>query len=469
MLMERKIYSLKIAGVVSSIIGIIAIILFYVAGYNPMVNLFKNTNDKKYNHPINASAFQKSSQTKTAGAGVTLTDLEKPKGPNVFNAASFGAKGDNATDDTDALQRMIDAVPNTGGEVFIPEGIFLVDAVKSLRLKSNIAFYMTPNTILKAIPNGATHYSVLQIADIHDVKIVGGTIMGERDEHKGTRGEWGMGIRITGSKNIAVHRTIVKNCWGDGVYIASGSSGSISENVRIVEIQADNNRRQGISLISGRNIEIVQSRVTDTHGTPPAAGLDIEPNRMTDILQNIYISDLYTANNEGAGIGINLVKLQGSIVPVSIKIANHTDNGSKRGFSSVNGTGSVPGSLVIDDAVWENNKLNGFAVTNHDYRSYSITVNNPHVIDANTTGPMGNTTGSAFAMYTYKPEVTLGNIHLNHPAVTDTRAVAKITAGFYVADSGNKSVKKLTLMNPRVNGTVLHTLKAAASTGVEIR
>ena len=48
MLMERKIYSLKIAGVVSSIIGIIAIILCYVAGYSPMVNLFTTINDKNY-------------------------------------------------------------------------------------------------------------------------------------------------------------------------------------------------------------------------------------------------------------------------------------------------------------------------------------------------------------------------------------------------------------------------------------
>jgi len=54
------------------------------------------------------------------------------------------------------------------------------------------------NTILKAIPNKAEAYAALLLADVQNVK------------------EWGMGIRITGSRNILIQDTAVNNCWGDG-------------------------------------------------------------------------------------------------------------------------------------------------------------------------------------------------------------------------------------------------------------
>lgn len=47
----------------------------------------------------------------------------------------FNAKGDGVTDDTSAIQRALDAVPDSGGEVFIPAGTYIVSA--PLEIKSN--------------------------------------------------------------------------------------------------------------------------------------------------------------------------------------------------------------------------------------------------------------------------------------------------------------------------------------------
>jgi len=44
------------------------------------------------------------------------------------NVKDFGAKGDGTTNDRAAIQAAISALPDTGGTVFVPRGIFLVDS-----------------------------------------------------------------------------------------------------------------------------------------------------------------------------------------------------------------------------------------------------------------------------------------------------------------------------------------------------
>ncbi len=393
----------------------------------------------------------------------------KVEAASVLNAKSYGAKGNGSTNDTAAIQAAINSLGATGGTVVIPPGTYLIDAVKSINLKSQVTLQMSPTTFLKVIPNSSDWSAVLKLNSISYANIYSGVLMGDRYSHLSATGEHGMGISVLGAKNVVVQGTLAKNMWGDGFYIGSATNGAVPRNIQLIDVTAYNNRRQGISLIAGYNVSIIRPTLTKTNGTDPSAGLDIEPNKITDTLQYIKIIDAYTANNEGAGIAINLVKLEGTTVPVSIKITNHVDNGSQRGFYSVNGTGVIPGSLVLDNPIWKNNKLNGFAVTNHDYRSYKITVNNPQVINANTTGPKGYTTGSAFAMYSYKSAAITGNIHINNAEITDTRTVAKITAGFYVANISGKKVVNLTIVNPIINGKILKVLQTSTSTGAKVQ
>ena len=55
-----------------------------------------------------------------------------------YNVKAYGAIGNGTTDDTNAIQAAIDAVPSTGGVVFLPVGVYkLTDTID---LKSNIVF-----------------------------------------------------------------------------------------------------------------------------------------------------------------------------------------------------------------------------------------------------------------------------------------------------------------------------------------
>jgi polygalacturonase len=138
-----------------------------------------------------------------------------------MNVKDKGAAGDGRTDDTAAIQAAIDAVAATGGTALVPDGVYMVSAVENnLKLKSDMTLKLAGGAVLKAIPNDATHYAILTISGVSNVWVTGGTLEGERSEHRGKSGEWGMGIRIDDrAKNITIAGLTSKKMWGDGFYV----------------------------------------------------------------------------------------------------------------------------------------------------------------------------------------------------------------------------------------------------------
>ena len=149
-----------------------------------------------------------------------------PSSPLVVNVRDKGAKGDGKSDDTEVIQDAIDEVAGTGGTVLVPDGTYRVEAASSdhLKLKSNMTLKLAPNAVLKAFPSKSPNYSLLDIAEATNITVSGGTLEGERVEHKGKSGEGGMGIRILrGAKGITISGVTAKAMWGDGFYVKSAS------------------------------------------------------------------------------------------------------------------------------------------------------------------------------------------------------------------------------------------------------
>jgi parallel beta-helix repeat protein len=214
---------------------------------------------------------------------------------NVKNAP-YNAKGDGLANDTAALQKAVDAIAGTGGSVVVPSGTYLVDALTSVFLKSNLTLSMDSGAVLKAIPNGSSNYAILRISGASNVNVVGGTLLGERSLHMGTGGEQGMGLRIYGnSQHIAVSGVTAKECWGDGFTIDGASD------VTICSVTADHNRRQGLSITGGSGILVKNSVFSNSKGTMPEDGIDIEPNS-GQIVSNVLITACVFSNNAGDGI-----------------------------------------------------------------------------------------------------------------------------------------------------------------------
>ena len=393
-----------------------------------------------------------------------LAGFGKAEAATVVDVRTFGAKGNGATNDTAAIQKAINSLGSVGGTVVIPPGTYGIDAVTSLQLKNNITLQMSPTTILGVIPNSAARYAVLNIGGVNNVNVNSGVLWGDRLTHKGTTGEHGFGVAILGSSNVTITGTASNNMWGDGFYIGNGPTfGSLqkrSTNVKLIDVTADNNRRQGISITSGKDISIVRAKLTNTNGKAPSAGIDVEPNSKTDILQNISIVDTYTANNQGAGISLSLGAIVGTTTPISITVANHTDNGSKQGMNISGGQGIIPGTVRVDNPTWMNSKTNALAVVGTDYRGFSTTVNNAKVVNANTSAK-----GAAIAVYNYSTAVQLGNVAINNANIRDTRTTKMTTAAFYAGTTVSaKPMKNVTIVKPILNGIKLGNVTTAKVT-----
>jgi polygalacturonase len=221
--------------------------------------------------------------------------------PLVVNVKDRGAKGDGKSNDTPAIQKAIDEVAVTGGTVYVPKGTYMVRGTgkNRLHLPSKVTLKLADGAILKVIPNGAKSYSVLKIADATDVTVIGGTLLGDRSEHMGGAGEWGMGIFIgPNAARVSVIGVTAKEMWGDGFYVGDATD------VAFCSVAAIHNRRQGLSIIEGSRLLVTNSVFKDTRGTRPSAGIDLEPDRPDQKVTNVLIERSKFIDNAGSGVAI---------------------------------------------------------------------------------------------------------------------------------------------------------------------
>lgn len=225
-----------------------------------------------------------------------------PTSKFTVNVKTTGAKGDGRTDDTDAIQRAINKVAGTGGTVYVPPGTYMVRAERNrnLALKSKMTLRMADGATLQMFPTAVARYAMLKIANAEDVNVIGGTLLGDRSRHKGRGGEWGMGIFIGNNlaQRVMISDVRARNMWGDGFYVGNG------DDIAFCSVVADNNRRQGMSIIAGNRILVTRSVFRDTRGTNPAAGIDLEPDKPHQRITDVRIERSVFVNNEGAGIMI---------------------------------------------------------------------------------------------------------------------------------------------------------------------
>lgn len=250
-------------------------------------------------------------------------------------------------------------------EVKIPPGNYKVDAGKSIVLPSNSSLILSPNTNLNVIPNKLGSYRVFKIKNVENVKISGGKISGDKYTHLGNTGEWGMGVEIRDSQNISISNMSIDKMWGDAIYVGTAGKNS-TYNIKLNNIRMNENRRQGISIISVKKLTGNNIHISNTRGADPASGIDIEPNNKNNILQDINFKKLHTINNAGSGFIVSLKSYSNSINPISIKLENHIDKGSNFGFVVRGNPTSNVGTIEIKNTNYKENKHSNFCFNQWD-------------------------------------------------------------------------------------------------------
>lgn len=259
-----------------------------------------------------------------SGCGYS-TENQHRTTPIVVNVKDYGATGNDNTDDTAAIQKAVDDVSAAKrGNIVIPEGTYIIDAVKSIRLSGNMQLWLSPDTTLKAAPNGSPNYAIVKIVDADNVEVSGGLITGERDNHFNDIGEWGHAIQILGSSHVKIADVTISDCWGDGIYIGSSKEQNYCGDVIIENFAITNCRRNGITVISGKSVTIRQGVISDTNGTDPQSAICMEPNSVEEYLEDILIEDVQANNSAKYGLLFGLARYVDTPHDVRITLKNFT-------------------------------------------------------------------------------------------------------------------------------------------------
>jgi len=286
-------------------------------------------------------------------------------GTTTVEVRNMGALGDGVHDDTAAFQAAINSLPATGGTVHVTAGRYMIDAYKSIRMHSHTRLWLDDGAELDVIPNNQAWTYVVRVWNVTDVRIVGGSMVGDRYKHLGTSGEWGMGVSILGSKNVVVKGTKFSSFWGDGIYVGaqgSGSSINRSDYITIDGVVSDSNRRQGMSITPAQHVYVRNSTFSNTIGTLPEAGIDIEPQTQGPT-NTIRLEGNTFSGNHGNGI-----EMHTNISDITIVNNKMTGN---RGFGTLSvssGGQTITGNTMTQNglaAVGATGTANHIAITNN--------------------------------------------------------------------------------------------------------
>ncbi|EFK35846.1 Pectate lyase superfamily protein [Chryseobacterium gleum] len=230
---------------------------------------------------------------------------------------------DGSVDYTAYIQKAIDG----NSKVMMPDFPLMTSGIFA---QSNSQIYFQKNSSLILKPTADVRYQIISLHAVENVKIYNPTLIGDRDRHLGSKGEWGFGIDIRGSRNIEIYNANISDCWGDGIVLVKTMRNMRSgvakenifptENINIIGGFINNVRRNGITIAGGKDIIIKNLLIANINGTNPMAGIDIEPDDSSNILENINIENV-KINNVNVGIDLNLPQYGNQNISKSVTIS----------------------------------------------------------------------------------------------------------------------------------------------------
>ena len=315
----------------------------------------------------------------------------------VANATWWGF---NPEDATDGLQAAIDsgarrvAVPNIRTDWII----------QPIRLAGNQELIFEPGTVVTAKRGEyrGRGDSMFTAQDVENLTIRGygatfrmwkqdyitGLVLEQFGWHRWygqyPKAEWRMTLAIRGSKNVNVSGLTLKDSGGDGIYINGGKGRSFSKDVHLRDIVCDNHYRQGISIISAENLKVENCTFSNTWGTPPSSGVDIEPDKIEQRMKNVLFSGCKFIDNTGDGIEIFLAHTTDASDDMTIRFENcyvSSKHGTGIRVSKIRDDGPG-GSIEFDNCTVESTVGYGIKVQEKSAKGARVTFTNCNVINA---------------------------------------------------------------------------------------
>ncbi|GGD89311.1 right-handed parallel beta-helix repeat-containing protein [Paenibacillus nasutitermitis] len=376
---------------------------------------------------------------------------------NSLLASWFGTKADGVTVDTAALQSALQAA--AGKKLIIPKQQANYYLTGQLYIPSNIVLEFESGTVLQAIDTlriTAPYERLIRILDAKNVVVIGNGATLRMNKLAYPNNEQAHIFDISGSENVVIGNIQANDSGGDGFYIGAFESvNTYCKNIVLRNCKANNNRRQGLSVISVAGLLVENCRFTSTNGTAPQSGVDIEPNKSTEKLSNIRFLNCVAEGNTGRGYLVNLVKLNSLSGKVDIVFQNCRTGANSFGYSMNYGL-DVKGDIKLIDCRAENEQYAGFSDLSFSPGGVRRTYVRCIAYNCNTANlpedPYGY--GSSFIVTTVPQQVrtSIGNVYYYDCEAIDDRQPPLMARGFSTKQNNNEIIQDVRYYNCSASG-----------------
>lgn len=362
----------------------------------------------------------------------------------------------------------------TGKELHFGPGNYKVSG--QLTIGTNQYITGTPKTVLTVTGTALGVNNVLfAISNQDQVHIHGNgmVIIGNRAALEAA-GETAEGINCAfffyGTTNFSLRDVKIFDFWTDCWTVDGDNTDSgACENGMIVNVWANNARRNCASIISAKNLVVqggTYSNAGGGAGNPPGpwAGIDVEPNPNC-FIENVSIRNIRTYNCKGGGLvfapgALATTGSASNLYQVSVDSWISTNDGlpDTNNIAALlyivgNGTlGTINkklyGYVSVRDAVIESPLGRGMSAYNWD-ADYLVEclLDNVKVYNPNAFGGVAsNANCSGFVIYADSGQTTtntIGGFTFNNCLAEDRRSSPSMTWGFMFEADGTKNVKSL--------------------------
>ena len=415
-----------------------------------------------------------------AGTGAVATTVQTKLRESV-SVKDFGAVGDGVADDTAAIQLAF----NASLSVIVPQGNYLVDPVDpnyptslyegGLKPQNNSTIEFLGGAKFISKTTNVPAYVIVNLRDTTNVTILNGNVVGDVATHIGTTGEFGTGFYVASATNPRLINCTASKCWGDGFYVGGAVQttqtpcvGGVLENC-----VADDNRRQGLSIVSWKEGLVLGGEFKNTgltSFTQPAYGIDIEPDGGGTDEIDVTLIGVRTSGNKYGGIQFvpGFLSSNNYTRPTyNVRCIGHTSyqDGDFNGTGircaypdlanvDVNVANQVYGTIYIESATVIESPGRSVDFARWVSTSPRVVINDLTVVDCNTSGTtLGNGFQSAIVMFVDSADAayqtSTGKVQINNPEIIDTRAVPlMLLPMWFEASGGAQKITDISVRNP---------------------
>ncbi len=273
------------------------------------------------------------------------------------NASTFGWNATNAT------AAFVNAIKSANDTIIIDlqASDWMIGPTNFDTLKNKtIIFENGVNLVARPGAFSYIYATLMTFYEANNIKIIGygATFKMQKSEYIAlNNSEHRHCIQLTSCSNIEIYGLKLMDSGGDGIIISNYTGVAYQrycENVFLKDLWCDNNYRQGISIGSAQHLRVENCWFTNTSGTAPQAGVDIEPNYTFERLIDIVFEKCRFTGNAGGGILIAPISIDSTTLPMDITFNNCyvANNGVNRYQISTYGYASgARGNVIFNNCM----------------------------------------------------------------------------------------------------------------------